>query len=81
VTGAKVPAAARGTGTFVSAEPGHTVSGRPAPRLSLAEAEVQLEATGRPFLCFVNTRTGRGNLIYHRYDGHYGLTEPAESRA
>ncbi len=60
--------------------PSVTVSGRPAPRLSLGEAEVQLEATGRPFLFFVNTQTGRGNLIYHRYDGHYGLIEPAESR-
>ena len=29
-----------------------------------------------PFI--VNSQTGRGNLIYHRYDGHYGLIEPAD---
>jgi hypothetical protein len=28
-------------------------------------------------LFFVNSETGRGNLIYHRYDGHYGFIEPA----
>ena len=26
---------------------------------------------------FVNAGTSRGNLIYHRYDGHYGLISPA----
>jgi hypothetical protein len=28
-------------------------------------------------LFFVNAGTGRGNLIYYRYDGHYGLIAPA----
>jgi ribosome-associated translation inhibitor RaiA len=55
-----------------------TVSGDRAPRLELAEAEARLEALGRPFVFFVNNRTGRGNLIYHRYDGHYGLITPAD---
>lgn len=54
-----------------------TVSGVRAPRLELAEAEARLEALGRPFVFFVNNQTGRGNLIYHRYDGHYGLITPA----
>ncbi len=53
-----------------------TVSTRPAPRLPVTEAAARLEATGQPFLFFVNAGTGRGNLIYHRYDGHYGLIEP-----
>lgn len=29
------------------------------------------------FLYFVNAATGRGNVIYLRYDGDYGLIEPA----
>jgi len=44
----------------------------------MAEAIARLEAAGQPFLFFVNTETGRGNLIYHRYDGHYGLVSPAD---
>jgi hypothetical protein len=28
-------------------------------------------------LFFVNAATGRGNVIYHRYNGHYGLITPA----
>jgi hypothetical protein len=56
-----------------------TVSEVPAPRLDLGEAETRLEAFGEPFLFFVNAATGRGNLIYHRYDGDYGLITPANS--
>ena len=55
-----------------------TVSEMPAPRLPVAEAAARLEAEGQPFLFFVNAATGRGNLIYHRYDGHYGLIGPAD---
>jgi ribosome-associated translation inhibitor RaiA len=53
-----------------------TVSQVPAQRLTVTEAEDRLEAFRQPFLFFVNSQTGRGNLIYHRYDGHYGLVEP-----
>ncbi|HXZ77740.1 MAG TPA: sigma 54 modulation/S30EA ribosomal C-terminal domain-containing protein [Streptosporangiaceae bacterium] len=60
------------------ADPSITVSHAPAPRLSVGGAIARLEATGRPFLFFVNTETCRGNLIYHRYDGHYGLVTPAD---
>lgn len=55
-----------------------TVSEVQAPRLDVAQAQARLEALGRPFVFFVNSRTGRGNLIYHRYDGHYGLIAPAD---
>ena len=57
--------------------PSITVSKIPVPRLPVTEATAELEATGQLFLFFVNAETGRGNLIYHRYDGHYGLIEPA----
>jgi hypothetical protein len=55
-----------------------SVSQIPAARLSVAEATTRLEAAGQPFLFFVNASTGRGNLIYHRYDGHFGLIEPTD---
>ena len=54
-----------------------TISEDPAPRLAPADATARLEALGQPFLFFVNSETGRGNLIYHRYNGHYGLITPA----
>ena len=58
-------------------DPSITISEMPAPRLPVTEAAARLEAAGQPFLFFVNAETGRGNLIYHRYDGHYGLISPA----
>jgi hypothetical protein len=62
-------------------DPSITVCPAPAPRLSTAEAVDRLEAAGQPFLFFVNAETSRGNLIYHRYDGHYGLIGPADRPA
>jgi hypothetical protein len=59
-------------------DPSVTICPAPAPRLSMAGAIARLEAAGQPFLFFVNAETGRGNLIYHRYDGHYGLIGPAD---
>ena len=53
------------------------VSEAAAPRLSLSETAALLEASGQPFLFFVDAETGRGNVLYHRYDGHYGLIVPA----
>jgi hypothetical protein len=35
---------------------------------------------GQPFTFFVDAGTGRGRLIYHRYDGHYGLITPPGER-
>ena len=46
---------------------------RPAtPRLDTPAAIDRMEALGQPFLFFIDSETGRGSLIYHRYDGHYG---------
>ncbi len=55
-----------------------TISEVPAPRLDVSEAITRLEAFGEPFMFFVNEQTGRANLIYHRYDGDYGLITPAD---
>jgi ribosome-associated translation inhibitor RaiA len=64
------------TRTWSSALP-LTVSERPAPRLTLAEAVHRLDATGMPFLFFAEPAGGRGRVLYRRYDGHYGLVTPA----
>ena len=53
-----------------------TLSEHPAPVLILAEAIGRLEWLGQPFVFFVNPETGRASLLYHRYDGHYGLVGP-----
>lgn len=45
--------------------------------IALAAAVAEMNELGHRFLYFVNVETGRGNVIYLRYDGHYGLIEPA----
>ena len=32
---------------------------------------------GLPFLFFIDAAQGRASVLYHRYDGHYGLITPA----
>jgi RNA polymerase-binding transcription factor DksA len=53
----------------------------PAPSLTLDEALEWLQATDEPFVVFADAVTGRGNVVYHRYDGHYGLITPADEAA
>ncbi|MEN1890804.1 sigma 54 modulation/S30EA ribosomal C-terminal domain-containing protein [Streptomyces mirabilis] len=55
-----------------------TVSDLPAPRMNGGEAKQRLDLTGFPFVFFADAATGRGNVLYHRYDGHYGLISPVE---
>jgi ribosome-associated translation inhibitor RaiA len=50
-----------------------TLSEHQAPVLTIKEAISRLEWLGQPFVFFVTAETGRGSLLYHRYDGHYGL--------
>ena len=64
-------------GTTEPTAVGVTVSPHAAPRLRVAEAIDRLELTGQPFVFFVNADGGRGSVLYHRYDGHYGLITPA----
>ena len=49
----------------------------PAPVLSVSDAVDHLELAGWPFVFFRDVGTDRGCVIYHRYDGHYGLITPA----
>ncbi|SCK43698.1 sigma 54 modulation/S30EA ribosomal C-terminal domain-containing protein [Streptomyces sp. WMMB 322] len=67
----------RPLGTETSAVP-LTVSDLPAPRLTVDEARERLDLAGFPFVFFADAATGRGSVLYHRYDGHYGLVTPAE---
>ncbi len=50
----------------------------PPPRLRPSDAVDLLEATGDRFMFFVDQTSGRGNVVYRRYDGHYGLINPAD---
>jgi ribosomal subunit interface protein len=45
--------------------------------IDLATAIAEMDALEHRFLFFENAASGRGNVIYRRYDGHYGLIEPA----
>ncbi|GAB2794459.1 sigma 54 modulation/S30EA ribosomal C-terminal domain-containing protein [Amycolatopsis magusensis] len=36
----------------------------------------RLNLIGQPFQ-FLHAERGRGSVLYHRYDGHYGLITPA----
>jgi ribosome-associated translation inhibitor RaiA len=54
-----------------------TVSAQPAPRLTVEEAIERMGLLGLPFLFFVDVAKDRGSVVYHRYDGHYGLIAPA----
>ncbi len=44
-----------------------------APTLTVEQAVDRLNVTGWPFVFFGDQVTGRGRVLYHRYDGHYGL--------
>lgn len=48
----------------------------PPPELSVSAAIDLLNGSGAPMLFFRNAMSGRGNAIYRRYDGHYGLITP-----
>jgi len=54
-----------------------TISRQPVPCLTEEEAANRLGLLGLPFLFFVDAAQGRASVLYHRYDGHYGLITPA----
>jgi ribosome-associated translation inhibitor RaiA len=54
-----------------------TISRHPVPCLTEEEAADRLSLLGLPFLFFVDAAQGRASVLYHRYDGHYGLITPA----
>ncbi|MET9492956.1 sigma 54 modulation/S30EA ribosomal C-terminal domain-containing protein [Nocardia sp. NPDC006630] len=54
-----------------------TISPTPAPTLELDGVIARLELTGWPFVFFRDRALDRGSVLYHRYDGHYGMITPA----
>lgn len=53
-----------------------TVNVRRVPELTPARAAAQLAAGCLPFLFFTDPATGRGNLLYRRYDANLTLVTP-----
>ena len=49
----------------------------PAPVLDETEARERLELSGEPFVFYRDRDSGRGRVLYLRYDGHYGIIEAA----
>ncbi len=49
------------------------VDPRPAPTFTVEQAIELLDGSGERFVFFASAQTGRGNVLYRRYDGHYGL--------
>jgi ribosomal subunit interface protein len=45
--------------------------------IDLGTAVQEMDTVGHRFLFFEDAATGRGSVIYRRYDGHYGLIELA----
>ncbi len=54
-----------------------TVLPQAPPTIALDEAIRELDDSGQRFLFFVDADTKRGNVVYRRYDGHYGVLTPA----
>lgn len=54
-----------------------TFSSQPAPCITVEAATERLGILDLPFLFFIDAAQGRASLLYHRYDGHYGLITPA----
>lgn len=50
----------------------------PAPTLTDGEAKERLDLSGEPFLFYLDAASGRGRVLYLRYDGHYGLVEASD---
>jgi hypothetical protein len=50
---------------------------QPAPTLDEAQAVARLDLTAEPFLFYRDAPSGRGAVLYRRYDGHYGVITAA----
>ena len=46
--------------------------------ITLETAIAQMDAISHRFIFFINAESARGSIIYLRYDGNYGLIEPAD---
>ncbi len=62
-----------GSGSYVAP---FVIDAEPVPMIDVEGAIEQLNLTDDPFVFFVDTASGRGAVLYRRYDGHYGLVSP-----
>lgn len=69
------------TTPVLQAVPAVQVDSRPAFVLDPAQAAHRLAATAAPFIFYTDRDTGRGNLLYRRYDGDLGLISPTAADA
>lgn len=69
--GVQLPEGATGDPTDGAAAEVELVA--PAPTLSRTDAIERLESGNEKFVFFVEEGTGRGSVVYRRYDGHWGL--------
>lgn len=44
---------------------------------TVQEAISHLDSSGEPFVFFGDAASGRGHVVYRRFDGHYGLITPS----
>lgn len=54
-----------------------TISPQPLACLTERKAIERIGVLGLPFLFFIDAAQGRASVLYHRFDGHYGLITPA----
>ncbi len=50
----------------------------PAPEMTDEQAADRLDSSNERFVFYKDGATGRGAVLYRRYDGHYGLVEPQD---
>ncbi|OBB78636.1 HPF/RaiA family ribosome-associated protein [Mycobacterium sp. 852014-52144_SCH5372336] len=55
-----------------------TISPHPPPCHTVEQAAERMGMLGLPFMFFIDAAQGRAAVLYHRYDGHYGLITPAD---
>jgi hypothetical protein len=55
-----------------------TVNVHPIPTLTPDQAVARLNETDLPFRFFKDAESGRGAVMYRRFDGHYALLTPAD---
>jgi ribosome-associated translation inhibitor RaiA len=68
-----------GTSSSAHTSPPVQPSATRPPTLSIEDATQLLDEGGSPFLFFMGPETGRGQVLYRRYDGHYGLIVPSDT--
>lgn len=67
-----------GNDAVVVRQPGGGFEVRTPVPITLDDAIERLDTGDEPFVCFVDEASRRGQVLYRRYDGHYGLVRPAD---